>query len=386
MAERDEQLQTEREDRPRRRRPLLRMLVILLLVLAVVAAALLLDGAGFDRLRRLWSYGGEDEGVSRYLTYDADSSNQYALLDDSLLVLSSTNVTLLSNSGEELYRENRSFENPAIATGGSTAAVYSVGGGEVLILDAGGLRRTLSDHSGIVSVHVNASDYVAVVSGQSGYKNVVSVYDEKGNRTFDYHSSSRYILNACVARDNKYVAMAAMGQENGSFITQMLLYQISTARQAGSCTIPNGLALAMGSLGKNIVTVTDSSLCLAQTDGELLSLSSFDTQYLREYSLTGDGFCALLLGRYKSGSQARLVTYGADGEVIASLELRDEVKDLSARGKYLAVLYGDRLVIYSSDLQEYSVCSGLEYARGVEMKSDGSALLLGSSEAWLYLP
>ena len=52
----------------------------------------------------------------------------------------------------------------------------------------------------------------------------------------------------------------------------------------------------------------------------------------------------------------------------------------------LAVLYLDRLVIYTRDLQEYSVLSGTEFARYVSMRSDGSALLLSSSQAWLYLP
>ena len=42
------------------------------------------------------------------------------------------------------------------------------------------------------------------------------------------------------------------------------------------------------------------------------------------YALTGDGFSALLLGRYQSGNVCTLTTYDMDGGEIASLDLTEE--------------------------------------------------------------
>lgn len=55
-------------------------------------------------------------------------------------------------------------------------------------------------------------------------------------------------------------------------------------------------------------------------------------RYLKDYALEGDGFSALLLGKYRAGSGAALVTVGADGQELASLDLEDQVLDLDASG------------------------------------------------------
>ena len=94
----------------------------------------------------------------------------------------------------------------------------------------------------------------------------------------------------------------------------------------------------------------------------------------------------MLLNRYRSGSVGRLVTVDKDGEVLGYLDVREEVLDISASGRYLAVLYSDRLAVYNQDLQPYATLQGTGDARGVLMRSDGSALLLSAGSASLFLP
>ena len=76
----------------------------------------------------------------------------------------------------------------------------------------------------------------------------------------------------------------------------------------------------------------------------------------------------------------------ASGEEIASLSVGNEVLDLSASGRYLAVLYSNRLVIYDQKLRECAALEDVSSARRVLMRSDGSAVLVGLTSASLYLP
>ena len=50
------------------------------------------------------------------------------------------------------------------------------------------------------------------------------------------------------------------------------------------------------------------------------------------------------------------------------------------------MLYSDELVIYTSDLAEYASLTDTQYARGVRMRADGSAVLHGSQHGWLFVP
>ena len=102
--------------------------------------------------------------------------------------------------------------------------------------------------------------------------------------------------------------------------------------------------------------------------------------------LGGEDFTAVLLNRYQTGSVGRLVTVGGDGTELGSLDVNQEILSMSAAGRYLAVLYMDTLVIYNRELQVYASLRGTDYARSVLMRPDGSALLLSSEVATLFLP
>ena len=71
---------------------------------------------------------------------------------------------------------------------------------------------------------------------------------------------------------------------------------------------------------------------------------------------------------------------------MGSLDVREEVLSISASGRYLAVLYADRLAVYNPDLQPYATLQGTGDAREALMRPDGSALLLSSGSASLFLP
>ena len=133
-------------------------------------------------------------------------------------------------------------------------------------------------------------------------------------------------------------------------------------------------------------TVSDTALTYAGANGEVTGSYAYSGSYLREYDLGGNGFAALLLNRYRSGSVGRLVTVDKSGEVLGSLEVREEVLHISASGRYLAVLYADHLVVYNQEMQPYATLRGTGDAQNVLMRPDGTVLLLSGETARLFLP
>ena len=67
-------------------------------------------------------------------------------------------------------------------------------------------------------------------------------------------------------------------------------------------------------------------------------------------------------------------------------ELTEEVLDIAAGGDCLAVLYGERLVVYRRDLTEYARLESTDYAGQILVEEDGSVLLISGSSAWRFLP
>ena len=296
---------------------------------------------------------------------------------------------LLAPGGEEIWSVQVKMNAPFLSTGGGRAVAYDVGGTELYVLDENGLVKEFTadaDHA-FLAATLNAEGWLAVTAEKRGDKGAVTVYnDQLSDPVFQFNSSDRFVTDGYVTDDCKRLAAVTLGQENGVFVSNIVLYDLNAEDPVGDYDVSDGLVLAIGQQDDLLVTVTDTCLALTDRDGEDQVRYDYGGAYLREYAMEGDGFTALLLNRYKSGSVGTLVTVDEEGQEIASLEVREEVLGLSAAGRYLGVLYLDRLVIYNQDLQEYAVLNGISYAKTVLMRQDGTALLVGSQKAELFLP
>lgn len=369
----------------------LRVLLTLLIVLAVVVAAAWKDLKSLDSVKRLFSYNKitqDEQGKAELYTFSNDRSNVFALLGDHLIVASTTNVTVLGDDGSIVYSGSVKLASPAIAVGGQTAAVYDIGAQTLLVFSASGLVRDMSGEcsGSILSVSLNPSDYLTLNAEKSGYKSTVTVYDASGEKVFAFNSSERYVIDAAVLRDCKHMAAVTLGEANGAVANTVSLYSLGSEKAASVNTLTGSLLLSLDSVAGSLACLTDESLTFFTAGGSLAGSYRFEYPYLRGVSMEGDGFAALLLSRYRSGSALRIVTVGTDGEALGGLDSRGEVLSLSAAGNYLAVLYSDSLVIYTPQMEEYARLVGTEYARAVIMRDDGTAVLIGSASAWLYIP
>ena len=379
-----------------KKHPLRRLGLFLLIVLAVLAVVLVAawrDGTGFDALLRRFAYGSaQSESGTVSFTYDAANNNRFAVLGDGLAVLSGTQFQVLDSEGKQVYSATVKMENPALTVGGGRAVAYDVGGTELYAADLSGelFHLTADSSEPLIDVTVNEKGWMAVTAEKKSYKGSVRVYDSEadgeGDEVFEFKSSKRFLVGAYVTDDCKSLAAVTLGQSSSVFISDVILYDLDEEEPRANYNIRNGLVLAIGEKGGRLAAVTDTGLTFGTTAGEAAETYGFSGQYLREYDLGGDGYTALLLNRYQSGSVGRLVTVGDDGQEIAFLDVREQVLSISAAGRYLAVLYTDKLVIYNPELQEYATLTGTNMAKEALVREDGSALLISSENARLFLP
>ena len=391
MANHDEKRTKQEAQEPQGKKGLSsrlpKLLILLLVVLAVVVLTTMEDGTSFAALRRWLMYGDSGNSGNCY-TYTADSGNRYGQLGGDLLLVNGNSIQLLRDDGTALYDLQVSLKSPSLSVGNNAAAVCDVGGGTVYLLDKSGVYRemTASGNLCYYSARLNGKNYLAVTEQKTGYKASVAVYNNEGEKLFGFDSHDSYISDALVTEDCKYVVAVSLDPRSGVFGSTLLVYDLAQAQQVGEYPIRDGLVMELVNTGGRLISLCDTRLSIISLEGETLLDHSYGNLYLHGYALTGGDFCALLLGRYQAGNVCQLSTFDLDGELVASLEVTEEVLDLSAAGEYLAVLYSDSLVIYTRDLQEYARLEGTDYAGRTIMGEDGTALVLAGSSAWRYLP
>ena len=384
-------LQQDAPKRMRKRRPprkkIRGLLIVIAVVLAAVAAFVLLDRTAFDGLRRSIAYmqaEKDESGCAKLYQYNGDGTSVYADLDGCLLVASGKEITLLDAKGNAVYHTALQAGQVAVTAEDGFAVVYEIGGKSLHLLDSKGLVKEMTIEGEIFSVEMGAGGKFAVTLKKTGYKTAVSVYNGKGEPLYEFSSAQKYLMTAAVSENGKYMAAAAMGQESGTFVSSLQIYKLTSDTQQADASVDGGV-YELGAVDGRFCAVTDKALCFVKNDGAVTEYS-YQGATLSRCSLGGGKFAAVLLENYSSGGLTHLATVNTAGEEIASLAVESEVLDLSAAGRYLTVLYSNRLVIYDQKLQPCAVLEDVSSARRVLMRADGSAVLVGTNAASLYLP
>ena len=373
----------------RRRRPLLVLLAVAAVLAGIVTAAVLLDRSGFDGLRRSIIYAKavkDENGCAQLYRYNSDQSGHFASLDGSLVSVSMHQLTVLDEKNRTLYDESVKFQTPSLQSRGGRAVAYDVGGTELYVLSDKGLVYKLDCAGEVLNASLNQKGWLTVVCGESGCKAAVRVYDAEGEAVFAFRSSDRFVMTAALSADSRTLAAVTMGQENGVFASYVVFYRVNSDKEAGRCTLRGSVVYDLTAAGSGFCAVTEEQLCFLSGDGVMTAAYDYGGDYLRRVSVSDDGYAAVLLGRYRTGTQHRIVTVNGEGKELAALEIDAEVASLSAAGRYVAVLTGEELVIYDKQLKPCAQLQEVSQAREVLMRSDGSAVLAGSMAASLYLP
>lgn len=383
------------EEQPRRVQPKkkrhrwLFLTLSVVLVLSVVAVALLWDANSFDGLRRsiIYARAEKDEtGCATLYYYENDATSRFAALDGSLVTVAANQIRVLNERSDVLYQSNVQFMHPELTSGGDVAAAYDIGGTSLYVLDSRGLRWQQETEGELISVTVNPHGYVTAVYNRSGAKAAVTVWDDRGTPVFTFLSSQRFVMTAALGRDDRTLAAVTMGQENGSFQSFLVLYHTNSEKEVSTTAIGGGVTYDLMTMQGAFCAVTEQGLHLMDENGRQQMTYSYGGQYLRRCVVGDSDWAALLLSRYKSGGYASIITVDADGNELGGCEVDGEVLDMSSAGRYVAVLFSDRLTIYDKYLTEIATLPDVSDSRAVLMRNDGSAVLAGGDSASLYLP
>ncbi len=383
------------EEQPRRLRQKkkprkwLWLTLIVLVVLGAVAAAVLWDANSFDGLRRsiIYARAEKDEtGCAKLYYYENDATSRFAAIDGSLVTVAANQVRLLDERSQVLYQNSVRFLHPDLVSGGGVAVAYDIGGTALYALDSKGLRWQQETEGELLAVTVNPHGYVTAVYNKSGAKAAVTVWDSNGAAVFTFQSAQRFVMTAALGQDDRTLAAVTMGQEDGKFQSFLVLYHTDSDKMVATTPVDGGVAYALETMQREFCAVTEQGLYLLDSGGELKASYSYGGQFLRRCVVGDGGWAALLLSRYKSGGYASLITVDGDGNELGGCDIDGEVLDISTAGRYVAVLFSDRLTIYDKYLTEVATLPDVSEVRAVLMRADGSAVLAGASGASLYLP
>lgn len=362
---------------------------VIVLVVVILLVILFRQELNLDRIRRYVSYFGvKDTGTYGEYAFESHNSNAYCTFGDGLAVASVAGLDIYGESGQELETVSGAISVPAVSAGEDIVLAWDVGGTRICLADydAGNISE-LNAGGPLLDLDQSPKDYICYAAAEDGYKTVLTVLDPDQKEIYQWLSSSQYMPVCAVSEDGELLAAIALGQADGVFESRLQFLPTDREEQGPATSLGNQLIydLKFVDAGK-LCAVGESSMRFYDTDAALIGEYSYQDQYLKAYDDSGNGFVALSLSMYQAGSHYSVATVDSEGREIASVYIGREILGLSTAGNYIAVLTADNLQIYTSDLTLYAETDQVMGASHVAMREDGSALLIGSGTAQLYLP
>ena len=357
------------------------VLFVFLAALAICIACLLIFGGRrlTGRVERVLRYTGDETVFS----LDAHSSNRYRSFRSGLAVAFPDGLQCYDADGNQTALVQNQFDTPVVLCGENLALAYSVGGSTVCTAHySKGEQLNLTIPGTLIDADLSADGYICCASSQSGYKTVLNVIDPAGAQTYSWFSSTHFFSQCAVSERGSVICAVALGLDGGRFASSAVTFDTSQSDPLAEFPLSGDLVYDLAFVGgRTLCAVGETGLQFFEIDGSRNTQYSYEGGELLDYDLCGDGFVAVVCNMNQAGSRYRIATVSTAGSELASLSLDETIQDVSANGKYLAVLTSAGLRVYDSRLRLCLSEDNVGFATRVCVQRDGAALLIDGSTA-----
>lgn len=361
---------------------------ILLVVLALLVWFLLSKSTALDGVKRWFRYLGRDTEAFGSFTFESYGTTDYALCNDRLVVGTQSGLTVFSEGGTALGRVQKSLSSPAVQAAKNTVLGYDIGGTLFSILDDNGAVVQQQTTAGsIFDADIAGSGTAAVLYSGTDCRAVLEVYQSSGDILYRVRSKSHF-FNACAVNSGgTYAAVAALGERDVTFDSSVRFYNTQREGIAAEVSLGERTVYDMTFLDSDTLFVLcDDSAFYLSTDGMLLAQYSFEGGTICDFCADGSDFVVLTLDSYQTDRRYRVVTLDRSGEELGSVNYETQPRNVSACASYVAVLTAEDLKVYDRDLKFHHGTDNAEGYTHALVRSDGTALLIGSGVVQLYIP
>ena len=365
------------------------LLLIVVLVLGLTTLFVFRDELRLEAaVRRIRYWGMDDCETIGHFSYDAHNSNQYAGFDNGLAVASVGGLYAYDIDGREVVVSQGQLNLPQIRTGNDVVMTYDAGGNTLLAVHkANGEVLRVTSEKPVLDADISPQGDICYISSEAGYKSVLTAYNEKQELVYRWLSTSTYMPVCAISPSGENLAAIGLDAKDGTFVSTLNLFRTDNDQILSTTVLGSDLIYDLEFLNQNLLcAIGESGMSFVSANGEVVGTYSYNSGYLKDFDTGGDGFLALSMNTYIAGNRYTLVLVDESGAELGSVYVGREILDISAAGKYIAVLTSHGLKIYDRKLNVYAETDEIDSATAVIMQADGVSILLGAGEGKLFIP
>lgn len=184
-------------------------IVIALIFVAIIIFSLYIAEEGFRKwvdinvLRKDIS----SENVAT-IDLNVDKNNQIICYNKYIGILNEKNLKLYNQAGQNITDISVNINTAIFYTNGKNLAIAEKNGQELCVISEKTYLWSQKVDGEILQIYINKNGYVVLVTTDTTYKSIITVYDNTGKQLMRSFLSSTRVTDIAMSNDNKYVAYA----------------------------------------------------------------------------------------------------------------------------------------------------------------------------------
>ncbi len=280
---------------------------------------------------------------------DTESTVCTEVLGDSIILLTTDNVSVYSPEGKMKFSQPHIFSKPGISVNGDKGVVFDRGGNGFILLNEKKVVYEGKAEDTIISADYGKNGTYALSTKIDGATSAVEVYNKSNSLIFQWNCAYENIVSISVSDNGKYVGVAALGAKNGNLLTNVQYFGIDYKEPLNTQTI-------MGAVPFDIEFTAYNTLTLL-TDVGVYTVNRKDDKYtesLKYYSsefnscdVASNGKYLVCLAKYGSENVFEIHLFKSNGKIKTTIQTDYPIKNVKISDKYIFAFGDNSISVYN---------------------------------------
>lgn len=334
-----------------------KVIIITIISLLIIAAIILISLYISEKNFREWidtnifkkNLTEEDVYV---INLDTGKTNQVYVYSKYVALLNDKKITLYNNYGEEQTSIDVNVNSALFASNGKYLALAEQNGNEVYLIQDKTYLWNNQVEGKILQVSVNQNGYVAVITTDTTYKSILTLYDPMGKSLFRSFFKSTRIIDVSMSKDNKYIAIGELDASGALIQSNIKIISVDNAQNDAENAIVYTYNAESGKLIVNVeyqdknkvVCMYDSCIDVIEDENVRNILNTEDSK-ISFMSVNFSNYMAYVeensTGLFNSESNVKIVNTSSNQENLYTLD--DIAKEIYTGDDIIAINVGTEL-------------------------------------------
>lgn len=283
------------------------------------------------------------------ITINTESTLNTEVIGDSILVLTTENVTVYSPKGKEVFSQPHVFTKPAVSVNGDRAVVFDRGGKGFMLLTDKKIVFEGNAENTVITAEYGKNGSYALGTRSKNATSTLTVYNKNNKSVFQWNCAYEHIVSIALSNNGKYIGAAVIGAENGEIFTTVQYFGLEYKEPLNTQKITSACALDLEftSYGK-LTLISDKGVYTVDRKSEKYTetLKYYSTEF-NSCDISSDGHYIVSLAKYGSENVFEILLYKPKGELKTTISADFEIKSAYISDKYIFALTEKSVIVYN---------------------------------------